>query len=71
MLRVLPFHDDVVPFKRQRAFRNYVSTYSVEIIDRESLMDTLNLSRTSINELFSGLLREKRGFKYFWALKLL
>ena len=34
-------------------------------------MDTLNLSRTSINELFSGLLREKRGFKYFWALKLL
>ena len=26
LLRVLPFHDDVVPFKRQRAFRNYVST---------------------------------------------
>ena len=70
LLRVLPFHDDVVPFKRQRAFRNYVSTYSVEIIDRESLMDTLNLSRTSINELFSGLLREKRGFKYFLSIKI-
>ena len=70
MLRVLPLHDDVVPFKRQRAFKNYVSTYSVEIIDRESLMDTLNLSRTSINELFSGLLREKRGFKYFLSIKI-
>ena len=70
LLRVLPFHDDVVPFKRQRAFRNYVSTYSVEIIDRESLMDTLNLSRTSTNELFSGLLREKRGFKYFLSIKI-
>ena len=34
-------------------------------MDRESLMDTLDLSRTSINELFTDLLREKRGFKYF------
>ena len=28
-------------------------------------MDTLDLSKTSINELFTDLLREKRGFKYF------
>ena len=32
---------------------------------RKSLMDTLDLSRTSVNELFTDLLREKRGFKYF------
>ena len=32
---------------------------------RESLMDTLDLSRTSVNELFADLLRETRGFKYF------
>ena len=32
---------------------------------RESLMDTLDLSRTSVNELFADLFREKRGFKYF------
>ena len=37
-------------------------------MDRESLMDTLDLSRTSINELFTDLLREKRGFKYFIAV---
>ena len=70
VLGVLPFYDNVGIFKRQRAFRNYVSTYSVEIMDRESLMDTLNLRRTSINELFSGLLREKRGFKYFLSIKI-
>ena len=34
-------------------------------MDRKSLMDTLDLSKTSINELFTDLLREKRGFKYF------
>ena len=65
MLPVLPFYDSVVITKKERAFKNYVSTYSVEIMDRESLMDTLDLSRTSINELFTDLLREKRGFKYF------
>ena len=35
-------------------------------MDKESLMDILDLSRTSIiNGLFTDLLREKRGFKYF------
>ena len=42
LLRVLPFNDDVGIFKRQTAFRNYVSTYSIEIMDIESLMDTLD-----------------------------
>ena len=34
-------------------------------MERESFMDTLDLSRTSINELFTDLLRERRGLKYF------
>ena len=34
-------------------------------MDKESLMDTLDLSRTSINGLFADLLRERGGFKYF------
>ena len=70
MLPVLPFYDSVVITKKERAFKNYVSTYSVEIMDWESLMDTLNLSRTSINELFTDFLREKRGFKYFITVRV-
>ena len=70
MLPVLPFYDSVVITKKERAFKNYVSTYSVEIMDWESLMDTLDLSRTSINELFTDFLREKRGFKYFITVKV-
>ena len=47
LLQVLPFYDSVGITKKDRAFRNYVSTYSVKIMDIESLMDTLDLSRTS------------------------
>ena len=39
-------------------------------MDRESLMDTFALSRTSINELFTNLLRERRGFKYFLTARV-
>ena len=45
-LQVLPFYDSVGITKKERAFGNYVSTYSVDIMDRESLMDALDLSRT-------------------------
>ena len=65
LLQVLPFYDSAGITKKDRSFRSYVSTYSVEIMDRESLTDTLDLSRTSMNELLTDLLREKRGFKYF------
>ena len=39
-------------------------------MDRESLMDTFALSRTSINELFTNLLTERRGFKYFLTARV-
>ena len=39
-------------------------------MDRESLMDTLDLSRNFINELFTDLLRERRGFKYFLTARV-
>ena len=64
LLQVLPIT------KKDRAFKNYVSTYDVEITDKESLMDTLDLIRTSINELFADFLRERRGFKYFLTAKV-
>ena len=70
LLQVLPFYDSVDITKKERAFRNYVSTCSAEIMDKESLMHTLDLSRTSINELFTDLLRERRGFKYFLTARV-
>ena len=60
MLPVLPFYDSVVITKKERAFKNYVSTYSVEIMDRESLMDILDLSRTYKWIIYWFLERKKR-----------
>ena len=65
LLEVLPFYDTVTFTKKERPFRNYVSTNSLEIMDRESLIDALKLIRTSTNELFTDLLREEGGLKYF------
>ena len=70
LLQVLPFYDSVGITKKDRAFRNYVFRYKVEIMDTESLMDTLDLSRTSIIEVFTDLFREKRGFKYFITVRV-
>ena len=39
-------------------------------MDRESLMDTLDLSRTCINELLTDLLKDRRGFKYFLTARV-
>ena len=60
MLPVIPFYDSVVITKKERAFKNYVSTYSVEIMDRESLMDILDLSRTYKWIIYWFLERKKR-----------
>ena len=70
LLQVLPFYDSAGITKKDRAFRNHVSRYSVEIMDRERLIDILVLSITSINELFTDLFREKRGFKYFITVRV-
>ena len=70
LLEVLPFYDTVTFTKKERPFRNYVSTNSLEIMDRESLIDALKLIRTSTNELFTDLLREEGGLKYFITVRV-
>ena len=50
--------------KKQYAFKGYAETYNVEVVDKKSLSDSLFLAKSSIVDLFSDLLEEKRGFKY-------
>ena len=61
---ILPLYETVGISKRQRAFRGYAETFNVELTDRESLSDSLFSAKSSIIDLFSDLLEEKRGFKY-------
>ena len=67
---ILPFYDSVGISRRERAYRGYAATYNVEVSDRISLNDSLFLAKSSINDSFKDLLREKRGFKYNLVSKI-
>ena len=63
---ILPLYDSVGISRRERAFREYIETYNVEVADRISLSDSLFLAKSSIVDLFKDLLKEKRSFKYLY-----
>ena len=71
LLRELPLYNDINISRKERAFKGYVETYKVEIIDNKSLKDSLSMSKNSIKNLFEELLREKRGFKYALSTKII
>ena len=64
---ILPLYDSVGISKRKRAFKGYAETYNVEVTDRKSLADSIFLAKSSITDLLSDLLEEKRGFKYVFS----
>ena len=56
---VLPFFDSVGISRREHAHKYYAETYDVEVIDNTSLDDSLFLAKSSLDNLFRDLLREK------------
>ena len=61
---ILPFYESAGIFRREYAHRGAAETYNVEVVDSKSLGDSLFLAKSSINDLFRDLLKEKGGFKY-------
>ena len=61
---ILPFYDSVGISRIEHVHKYYTETYDVEVIDNTCLDDSLFLAKSSINNLFRDLLREKRGFNY-------
>ena len=59
-------YDTVGIWWRERAFKGYIETYNVEVVDKISLSDSLFLAKSSIVDLFKDLLKEKRSFKYVY-----
>ena len=70
-LAELPFYEQLNLMKTNQAFRGYVKLYTVEIIERKDPIWQLKASKSSIENLFSDLLNEKKGFKYQITLKVL
>ena len=57
--------------KTDQAFIGYAMTYKVKIIEKKDATVQLEASKLSINDLFSDLLNETKGFKYQITIKIL
>ena len=71
MLLELLFYDELNIVKTSKAFKGYVRSYSVEVIDSKDPSIQFTISRPSIKDLFKDLLAEIKGFKYQITLKVL
>ena len=71
LLSELPFCDGINISRKERAFKRYVETCKVKIIDNKSLSDSLYVTKNSMKNLFGELLREKRDFKYVLSTKII
>ena len=59
--------DTVRISRRERAFKGYIETYNVEVVDKS---DSLFLAKSSIADLFKDLLQEKKGLKNILSTKI-
>ena len=60
----IPFYEQLSVIKTNQAFKEYVMSYKVEIVERKDAIAQLEASKLSIKNLLSNLLNETKGFKY-------
>ena len=63
-LHELPFYDELNVVEISKAFKRYARSYKVIIIDSIDPLVQLEASKSSIEDLFKGLLNKMNGFKY-------
>ena len=56
----LHFYDQLNIIKTSRAFSGYAMSYKVEIVNKKDLIVQLEASKSSIKDLFNGLLNETK-----------
>ena len=60
-LAKLPFYEQLSVIKTNQAFRGYAMSYKVETVERKYPTVQLELSKSSIKDLFSDLLNKTKG----------
>ena len=70
-LAELPFYEKLSVIKTNQVFRGYALSYKVEMIEKRDPIVQLEASKSSIRNLFSNLLNERKGFKYQITVKVL
>ena len=63
LLHELPFYDELSVVEISKAFKRYVRSYKVKIIDPKDPLAQLEACKSSIKDLFKSLLNETKGFK--------
>ena len=71
LLQELPSYDELSIVKNSNAFSGYARSYKVEIVDKKDSSVQLEVSKTSIKDLFKDLLNEIKDFKYQIILAVL
>ena len=69
MLHGHPFYDDVSIVKISEAYKRHERSYRIEIKDSKDTLNQLEVSKSSIEDLFNDLLDEIKGFKYQIRMK--
>ena len=64
LLYELPFYDELSIIEMSKAFKKYARNYKVEIVDHKDPLVQLEVSKSSIKDLFKDLLNEMKRFKY-------
>ena len=64
LLQELPHYDELSIVKNLNAFSGYARSYKVEIVDKKDPLVQLEVSKSSIENLFKDLLNELKGFNY-------
>ena len=71
LLQELPFYNELSIVKNLNAFSGYARSYKVEIVDKKDPLVQLEVSKSSIEDMFKDLLNEIKGFKYQITLAVL
>ena len=71
MLSELPFYKELSVIKTDHAFRGCAISYKVELVEKKDPIKQLEANKSSIKDLFGGLLNETKGFKYQITLKVM
>ena len=64
LLSELPFYEELNVIKTDRVFRGYVMCCKIELVEKKDPINQLEVSKSSIKDLFNDLLNETKGFKY-------
>ena len=64
LLSELLFYEELNVIKTNHAFRGYVMSYKIELVDKKDPIKQLQASKSSIKDLFNDLSNEAKGFKY-------